>query len=551
MDDIATVIEFLKNREARSALYKHDAALPKPQLSAFHQLWPDDINFVLGPGLKGCNAFCRKLLIETEFESITVLQTKLHDGSSNPEPINATRYSLDDGSCKKPENGHRLIEGQDETLNLPNHSTLSAEPAIGLCFDYETVSIPENGAFVYFNHASPFWPDEFERKHTKTKQQTDGFRAMTQIIPPKAFDDLETDFNLTYINHIAYEFRVSGLETKAVFAFESACVRPTLALGEASLNLLISTHEASEGFIGARYPKSIFADNYRGVCTGNQRGRESRLPIPENEEPENTIKPYELSEDNIEGVKDSLQKYIETEHHLDFSDVVSVIGQHRKITPSQSQIDALIPIYESMFENVTTASWALGEMRRLPEGSLASHIKSLNSIRDKIAKNAGCKSPGCDGRYHRVYRTSPSVSIHQSGRGGGHWVPQSDEDRWKKIAGDGAAIYAAAGPKAIKDLEAAHKKGLGGAVYAMGCMGTSSEMIEELALRTVRPSGRIYPQPVIRHFLALRHSPNADAHKEEFKQVNSRVTSFYNSHIRAVLAWENKSSLCVHRNELY
>ena len=152
---------------------------------------------------------------------------------------------------------------------------------------------------------------------------------------------------------------------------------------------------------------------------------------------------------------------METEHDSHFTDVLSVISQNRKTPPTQAQIDLLVPIYESMFDNLTTAQWAIKEIHQLPEGSLAEHVKSLNRIRDKIAKNSGCKSAGCDGRYHRVYRSSPSVRISQSIWGSGHWGPKTDEDKWVKLAGDGASIYAAAGPKAVKDLEAAHKKGLG------------------------------------------------------------------------------------------
>ena len=93
---------------------------------------------------------------------------------------------------------------------------------MGLCFDYETIEVPESGAFVYFNHASPFWPDEYERTHTRSEFSPDPNRSGKGIIHPKAFEDLETEFSLSFIKHIAYEFRVQGLETKTVFAFESA-----------------------------------------------------------------------------------------------------------------------------------------------------------------------------------------------------------------------------------------------------------------------------------------------------------------------------------------
>ena len=550
LDDIANIIDFLKSREARSVHHSLGPALPRASLAGFHKLWPDDVHFVLGPGLKGCNAFCRQMLLEAEFASITVLETEIEKESAIPQPFRATRYSLDPKACKTPRDGYRLTEGEDETLNLPHHPTHSARPALGLCFGYEAAEIPENGAFVYFNHASPYWPDEFEKTYSRTEFVPDPLRAIERIVNPKAFEGLETEFELSFINHIVYEFRAEGLENKTVFAYESACIKPRLPIGEGALNLLISTHEASEDFVGLRYSKHIFANQYRGICTGRQHDNiEHRLAFSEKNQTPTNIEEYVSLDVLVKGAKESLERFKKTEHHLDFSDLISILPQLNKSTPTQTQIDALVPIYESMFDNITTAHWAIKQLQMLPEGSLAGHLKSLNRIRDKIANNAGCNSVGCKQRYHRVYDSGPNVNISQSHHGSGRWVPKSDDDKWIKIAGDGASIYAAAGPKAIKHLEAAHKKGLGGGVYAMGCIGASSEMLEAFALQTVRSSRQMYPQPTIRHFLSIRHSSKADEYKKEFLK-QKRVSSYYNSHIRAILAWDNKSSLCRYRNEI-
>jgi len=293
LKDVATVIEFLNNRKAFSTHDLDRRLLPKPRdlrsfnlptakpLLEFDKLWPDDVNFVLGPSLRGCDTFCRILLLEAEFASVTVLETELLEGNSNPEPVRATRYSLDDGACKTPENGRDLIEGQDETLNFEDRDSISAMPDLGLCFQYETVSIPENGAFIYFNHASPFWPDEFERTHMRKERiETGTLLASQRIIFPKAFEDLETEFSVPFTKHLAYEFRSPGLQTKPVFVFEATCIRPHVKLGEGSLNLLIaSINELSESNIWGNYQRYLIGTRSDGICTGDYEQTRTHMPI--------------------------------------------------------------------------------------------------------------------------------------------------------------------------------------------------------------------------------------------------------------------------------
>ena len=563
LDDIATVIDFLKFREAPSIQHPNNLDLPNPRNSAFPQLWPDHINFVLGPGLKGCDSFCRRLLLDSKFASITVLETELSKETSDPIPFKATRYSLDEGACKKHRDGHHLREGKDETLNLPNYSSPSAEPALGLCFDYETIDVPKNGAFVYFNHASPFWPKEFERTHKRIEHVPNPYRATERIVDPKAFEDLETRFSLPFIWHISYEFRVQGLQPKSILAYESACITPHLPIDVSSLNLLLSTHEPPENDKWRWHQKSIFAQKTgfgSSVCTGNRKTTATRLPVTVKNLAANNIYSSAALDELIKGLKDSLQKYKDTADDTHYSYDYSILEKIRKETPTQAQIDALVPVYESMFDNVTTANLAIKNMRQLPEGSLAGHIKSLNRIRDKIAKKSGCNTVGCDGHYYRIYRNGPSVKISHSIRGHGGWNPKTEDEKWAKLAGDGAAIYAAAGPKAVKHLEGAHKKGLGGAVYALGCMGTSSDLLEEYALNTLRYGlykHQMNSRSVVRHYLSIRHSARADEYKEEFlwdRRARSAHYSpiYYNdSIIRAILAWDNKSPHCTYRDEFY
>ena len=546
LDDIASVIDYLESREAASIQYDDGHILPRPSRTAFHQLWPDDINFVVGPGLKGCDDFCRRLLIERHFRSITVLETERLDEGSNP--IRAVRYSLDEGSCKRPEGGGDLEEGNDETLNLPEHDTAAALPALGLCFQYEPVEIPDYGAFVFFNLASPYWPDKVERTHTKREIGAINVLAVeTQIIHPKAFEDLETEFSLSFIKNIAYEFRAQGLKTKTVFAYESACIRPHLPLDETALNLLLSTHEPSETNKRRIYRKYLFVDESRGICTGlEHEDWPHRLLVKKENDDDRDLVGFEFSDTLIEGLQESIEKYIETKDSIYYSDISSAFREIHKASPTQSQIDMLVPVYENMFDNLALAGMALREIPQLPEGSLAGHVKSLNRIRDKISESSGCESLGCESRYSRIYNQGPSVSIKTTP---GYGVPKNPEDHWLWLAASGASIYAAAGPKAIKHVEAAHEMGLGGVVYAMGCMGASSDMLEDYALQTIRSTHGVYPQPLVRHYLSLRHSPKADAYKAQFLKHN-RVSDYYNSQIRAILAWDNKSSLCAYKSKL-
>jgi len=548
LDDIATVIDYLESREASSIQYDDGHVLPKPSRTAFHQLWPDDINFVIGPGLKGCDDFCRRLLLERHFRSITVLETERVEEGSNP--IRAVRYSLDDGSCKRPEGGGDLEEGNDETLNLIDYDTAAALPALGLCFQYETVDIPDYGAFVFFNLASPYWPDEIERTHTRRELGAINVLAVeTRIIHPSAFEDLETEFSLSFIKHIAFEFRVQGLETKTVFAYESACIRPHLPLDETALNLLLSTHEPSETNVGGRHFKYLFVDESRGICTGHEpEDWPHRLPVKKENDDDRDLEGFEFSEALIDGLQESIEKYIETENSLYYTDISSAFHEIHKAPPTQSQIDMLVPVYENMFDNLALARMALREMPKLPEGSLAEHVKTLNRIRDKISENSGCETLGCENRYSLRYDGSPSVRIRMTPKTEGSGTSKNEKDHWLRLAANGTSLYAAAGPKAIKHVEAAHEMGLGGGVYTMGCIGASSDMLEDYALQTLRPHS-MYPQPLIRHYLSLRHSPKADAYKAQFLKHN-HVRDYYNSQIRALLAWDNKSSLCAYKSKL-
>lgn len=538
LDDIATVVDYLQDREANS-IYIGEYVFPKPHPGGFYQLWPDDINFVLGPGLKGCDNFCRRLLIEKEFASITVLETKMIEAESNPQPFRAVKYSLDDGSCERPDGARDLEEGQDETLNIPDHDKIAAVPTIGLCFQYQPVDLPEYGAFVYFNQASPLWPNEVERALSKKEPYSDGpLTAGIRIIDPKVFEGLETEFSLSFIHHLTYEFRYPGLDPKRVFAFESACIRPHIPLSENALNLLVSSHEPSENLKIARYHKYLFVSRL-GICTGTDpadsapyAGYDPRLPFPDLAgEIDYDYEAIVVSKDLSEGLLNSLQKHEETGDGAHYSDIMSILHQIRKDRLNQDQIDTLMPVYEAMFDNFVFADAAMADLAQLPEGSLANHVKSLNRIRDLISEKSVCNTLGCDGRYNRFRNITPSSTN------------TPEENQWLRLAEKGASIYSAAGPKAIKHLEKANDMGLGGGIYAMGCMGTYSDLIAINGRRNTRANNR--RQNIIRTLLSLRHGPHAQADKEKLLK-RAQFATYDNSQIRALLAWDNKSAICAY-----
>jgi hypothetical protein len=537
LDDIATVVDYLQNREANSK-YIGDYVFPKPHRGGFYRLWPDDINFVLGPGLKGCDNFCRRLLIEKEFVSITVLETEMLETELNPQPFRAVKYSLDDGSCERPNGARDLEEGQDETLNIPDYDKIAALPTIGLCFQYKPVDLPKYGAFVYFNQASPFWPNEAERTLSKKEIYSDGtLLGSYRIIDPKAFEDLETEFSLSFIHHMTYEYRYPGLDTKRVFALESACIRPHIPLSENALNLLVSSHQPSENFIRGRYHKYLFVSRL-GICIGNDpadssphSGYDPRMPFPDlADEFDYDYEAIVVSKDLSKSLLNSIRKYEDTGDDIYYSDITSILHQIRKDKLSQDQIDILMPVYEAMFINFFLADEAIRYLAQLPEGSLAGHVKSLNRIRDIISEKSGCNTLGCDGRYDRFRYNTPS----------GTNTPE--EKQWLRLAVKGASIYSAAGPKAIKHLEKANDMGLGGGIYAMGCMGTYSDLI---AVNSSRNSYSNRRKEIIKTLLSLRHGPQAQADKEILLK-KAQFSTYDNSQIRALLAWDNKSSICAY-----
>lgn len=542
LDDIATVVDYLQNREAGSAILDESSVFPRVYPNRFHQLWPDDINFVLGPGLKGCDNFCRRLLIEKEFTSITVLETEMLEAEIDPQPFRAVKYSLDDGSCDRPEGARDLEEGQDETLNISDYDKIAAVPTIGLCFQYQPVDLPEYGAFVYFNQASPLWPNEVERTLSKTEPYSDGtLLALFRIIDPKAFDDLETEFSLSFIHHLTYEFSYPGLETKRFFAFESSCIRPHIPLSENALNLLVSSHEPSENLKTARYYKYLFVSEL-GICMGTDPANSApyarydpRMPFSDlAKEVDYDYEAIVVSKDLSKGLLNSLQKFEETGDNVYYSDFTSILHQIRKDKLSQDQIDILMPVYEAMFDNFVFADAAMTDLAQFPDGSLAGHVKSLNRIRDLISEKSGCNTLGCDGRYNRFpHNSSPRTNT-------------PEEKQWLRLAEKGASIYSAAGPKAIKHLETASEMGLGGDVFAMGCMGTYSDLIAANAGKNSRTSKR--RQDIIRTLLSLRHGPQADADKEKLLN-DDRLGARDNSQIRALLAWDNNSSICAYHRK--
>jgi len=544
--DVSEVIDFISTRPDTPWTYE-DGGSPLPPnkiLGADTRKWPDVINIVHEPGDKGCFDFCRALLLRGDAKHINIIETE-DTADVTAKFTRATQYQLDNDSCIFPKDDD-IDSGDltvDETLNLYfNNYDPSATPALGLCFRFKPAEIPSTGMFLYLNTASPFWPKAYERPKPSTKyvDSNDGgteqtLLAIYKTTYPAAFKDLSTDFYVKNRRHLSLEHKSANGQSRKEALFESACINVDDDIPETVLDMLLESHK-SRG-VKSPFPPDIQRD-YNTICYGTRVGEDSPREDEDKFPPIEylTYDPFkELSDDDIiQRFKRAHKQLLEAPDQRLIDELRSELYFSEKFK-SQAVAQAAFPIYRDLILKHDQYA-AVAPLSGLPAQSLTSHIEDLNKIRDHILDKAGCDDSGCKDVFVRAYGSSPTVRIRS-------------RNDWGYAAGLGASIYSAAGPDAVKELEIAHDKGLGGAVYALGCVKGASKSIETYGLAVAKKSGH-YPQIKIRHIRSMRHGV-LTAQAQKILETDQRIAPYRKFGLSSWKTWGTEEPFCRYREDNY
>lgn len=385
LEDLDEVIKFTRGRYFSGGGFYNDGRHPFPVFNYGFALWPDTVSFVMESGLRGCLDICRALLLHGHAKKVIIIETEPDPElppSAPPRKIRATEYRLDDGRCDQPDFQEEIWDpSADRNLNLRIGRGPYASSLFGLCFTHKSIDIPEIGVFIYFNSASPLWPEPFERTRLKTEFVPDPLRSVERITPPRAFMDLSTKFSV-WARHIAVENRQKGRDPIVALLFDTGCVKPDYRLPRLGLSLLNETHPPAR----PNFPQHLDPANTKGFCYG--RKNEPGGPFPSEYL---KITPWTLFSDieiaaKLKNFHEALNKG-HTDRKVEI--LLNEIPFDLSGMESQIVIDAIIPILKDLIIK-HDKDWALRKFRTIPEVRLKGHKKNVVAI-EKHVRNKKLK----------------------------------------------------------------------------------------------------------------------------------------------------------------